>query len=126
MNPPDRNKPDCSYFVGALWDIDPETSVRHCSNTVPCMCHRLLRSQVYRALGIAMGYVGQGNQAKFKKPVLEFVRAAFPDGNGIPAGTDVPAMADGEQAAYFGDDAEENPAPEVAQRFVAVLKRVYG
>jgi len=126
MNPPDRNKPDCSLFVGALWDIDPVTSIQHCSNTVPCMCHRLLRSQVYRALGIAMGYVGHGNQAKFKMPVLEFVRAAFPDGNGIPAGTDVPAMPDAELAAYVGDDAEENPSTEVAQLFVAVLKRLYG
>ena len=73
-----------------------------------------------------MGYVGQGNQAKFKMPVLEFVRAAFPDGNVIPTGTNVPAMPDAELAAYFGDDAEENPSPEVVQLFEAVLKRVYG
>jgi hypothetical protein len=90
------------------------------------MCHRLIRSQVYRALGIAMGFVGQGNQVSFRKPVLAFVRGAFPDGSGVAAGTDVLPMPEDELAAYAGDAAEPSPPEALPSAFVTVLRRVYG
>ena len=81
---------------------------------------------MYRQIGLAMGYVGQGNQCPLKRPVLAFVRAAFPDGNGIPGGTDVPPMSESEAAAYSGDTAEPNPTDAAVAAFVAVLGRIYG
>lgn len=72
-------------------------------------------------MAIALGYTGRGVQVTWAKPVLAFVRGAYPEGAGVPAGTDVPAMSAEEIAAW---ESEENPTEEQVEAWVAVLRRV--
>ena len=120
--------PDASLFVNCLFEIEEEEALPHCSNSVKCICHRLLRSQVYRAIGLAMGARGRGNQVSFGPAIAAFARGAFPDGAGIKAGIDVHPMDPEEHDRYYetGPEREIIPSGELVQRFLAVLVRILG
>ena len=124
LRPPDRANPDMRYLTRVLFEIDVDKALPHCSNErlsgVKCICSRVMRSQVYRQLALAMGFHGANNQVKWKEPVLAFVRAAwsFPEpARALPC----PPLRPLDVNAYFE---EANPTQEVVDRFMAVLERV--
>jgi len=111
------------FLTKVLFKIDVDEALLHCSNErlsgVKSVCSRVMRSQVYRQIGLAMGFHGANNQAKWKGPVLAFVRAAwgFPE----PARTmPCPPLHPLDVKAYTE---EADPTQEVVDRFGAVLER---
>ena len=124
LNPPDRGNSDMKYLTRVLFEIDVNEALPHCSSERPsgvkCICSRVMRSQVYRQLALAMRFHGANNQVKWKEPALAFVRAAW--GSPEPAwALPCPPLYPLDVNAYIE---EANPTQEVVDRFMAVLERV--
>jgi len=79
-----------------------------------------MRSQVYRQFAIALGFRGQGVQAKWKKPVLEFARGAWKYDEDV-RGEDCPPLSDSHLIAY---EQEGIPSEEMVTNFMKLLKRI--
>jgi hypothetical protein len=121
-SPPVRDNPYCPWFLNALFEAELEQKDARCTNTkVKCVCHRFLRSQSYRAVALALGIRGHNHQITWAPPVKAFIRGAYPVGDGVPAGTDVPAMEPDEIRAW---ETEPNPTEEQVEEWVSVLRRV--
>ena len=123
MNPPDRRNPDMSGFSNTLFDITSDEARDHCSNEAKCPCSRSYRGQSYRQLALAMGARGQGVQLKLKKPILDFYRAGWFFDIDVPKTSPCPEL-DPQVIRALED--EENPSQETVERYVEVLRRVYG
>ena len=114
--------------MSCLYDIPEEEALEHCTNVDKCVCHRVMRSQVYRAMALAIGARGRGVQVSFGPAIAAFAQGAFPDAAGIRPPIQVPSMNLEEHARYYdtGPDRESIPSHDVVQSFLAVLRRVYG
>jgi len=119
--PHDRENPYCPSFTNTLFEADLGEVDQRWANEVKYVCRRFLHSQAYRSMAVALGYTGRGVQVTWAKPVLAFVRGAYPVDTGVPAGTDVPAMSAEEIAAW---KSEGNPTEEQVDAWVTVLRRV--
>ena len=108
--------------MNAIFEVNLGEKDTRCSNTkVKCVCHRFLRSQAYRAIALALGIRGRNNQVTWSPAVKAFIRGAYPVGDGVPAGTDVPAMEPDEIRAW---ETEPNPTEEQVEEWVSALLRV--
>ena len=131
--PSDNTNPDMRLYVAVLWEVDVNEAGAHCSNQTKtpaaekCVCSRVLRSQMYRALSKAMGASGKATQSnpqmKWSKPVLAFFRAAMDYEEPVKTLPCPPLPQEHLLAAY-----ESTPPPEQAdvELFFRVLERVYG
>jgi hypothetical protein len=120
VDPPNRQNPDPSKFFMVVLEVEPEVALQHCRNAESCICVRAMRSQSYRALGLALGFRGAGNQATWHASVLKFVRGAWGYPNEVE-GQECPAWELSHLAAYQN---EPNPEPSMVANFIAVLKRL--
>ena len=120
MDPPDRQNPDPSKFFMLVFEVEPEVALQHCRNAESCICVRAIRTKSYRALGLALGFRGTGNQAARHASILKFVRGAWGYPNEVE-GQECPAWELSHLAAYQN---ESNPGPSMAGNLIAVLKRL--
>jgi len=76
-------------------------------------------------MALQMGYQihGRANQVQWHDAIKAFIRGAFPESSGVPAGVNVPPMDPAYLAAL---QSEENPSDVDIARWMQVLRRVYG
>ena len=107
--------------MNAIFEVELDQKDTRCTNTkVKCVCHRFLRSQSYRAVALALGIRGHNHQITWAPAVKAFIRGAYPVGDGVPAGIDVPAMEPDEIRAW---ETEPNPTEEQIEEIDATALR---
>ena len=127
VTPPDKGNPDCLLLHSVFFEFPSYDATAYCTNdknsdesTEQCVCAGVMRSQVFRGFGLAMGVTGAGNLQRWGKVVPAVVRAAW-DYPEPPKTKPCPSLNALHIEAF---DWEPMPTFEEAIMFVHLLERL--